>query len=98
MCLNSKDIPRIKAPWKEWADYGRLTLVDDVEIHPSLLTNYIQEAKRTYNIKALALDDFRFALIGKYLQEIGFDMKVNKNLKLIRPSAVSYTHLTLPTN
>ena len=28
MCLNSKDIPRIKAPWKEWADYGRLTLVD----------------------------------------------------------------------
>ncbi len=88
MCLNSKDIPRIKAPWKEWADSGRLTLVDDVEIHPSLLTNYIQEAKRTYNIKALALDDFRFALIGKYLQEIGFDMKVNKNLKLIRPSDI----------
>lgn len=88
MCLNSKDITRIKAPWKEWADSGRLTLVDDVEIHPSLLTNYIQEAKRTYNIKALALDDFRFALIGKYLQEIGFDMKVNKNLKLIRPSDI----------
>ena len=40
------------------------------------------------NIKALALDDFRFALIGKYLQEIGFDMKVNKNLKLIRPSDI----------
>ena len=58
MCLNSKDIPRIKAPWKEWADSGRLTLVDDVEIHPSLLTNYIQEAK------------------------------VNKNLKLIRPSDI----------
>lgn len=88
MCLQSKDIDRIKAPWKEWADMGRLTLVDDVEIHPSLIADYIQEKKREYNIKMLALDDFRFALIGKYLQEIGFDMKANKNLKLIRPSDI----------
>ncbi len=88
LCLKSRDIPRMKCPWREWAKEGRLTLVDDVEIHPSLLTEYIQQAKRKYAIKMLAIDDFRFALLSKYLQEIGFDTKVNKNLKMVRPSDI----------
>lgn len=88
ICLNSKDLPRIKAPWKEWAEAGRITLVDDVEIHPKLITDYIQEAKKKYTIKMMAIDDFRFALIGDALKEIGFDMKIHKNLKLIRPSDI----------
>lgn len=88
LCLQSKDLPRVKAPWKEWADAGRLTLVDDVEIHPGLITDYVQEAKRLYNIKMLALDDFRYALLSKYLQEIGFDAKTYKNMKLVRPSDI----------
>lgn len=88
LCTQSKDIPRLKVPWKEWAKEGRLTLVDDVEIHPSLITGYIQEAKKDFNIKMLAIDDFRFALLSKYLQDIGFDMKVNKNLKMVRPSDI----------
>lgn len=88
MCLKSKDIQRLKCPWSQWAAMGRLTLVDDVEIHPSLITEYIQQCKRRFNIKMLAVDDFRFALLSKYLQDIGFDMKVNKNLKLVRPSDI----------
>lgn len=88
LCLKSGDIPRMKCPWREWAKEGRLTLVDDVEIHPSLLTEYVQQAKRKYTIKMLAIDDFRFALLSKYLQEIGFDTKVNKNLKMVRPSDI----------
>ena len=40
LCLQSKDLPRIKAPWKEWADQGHITLVDDVEIHPELIVDY----------------------------------------------------------
>ena len=36
----------------------------------------------------MAIDDFRFALIGDALKEIGFDMKIHKNLKLIRPSDI----------
>ena len=88
ICMNSKDLPRIKAPWKEWAEAGRITLVDDVEIHPKLITDYIQEAKKKYTIKMMAIDDFRFALIGDALKGIGFDMKIHKNLKLIRPSDI----------
>lgn len=88
LCLNSKDIPRLKIPWKDWAREGRLTLVDDVEIHPSLITDYIQEAKSLYNIKMLAIDDFRYALLSKYLEVIGFETKVRKNLKMVRPSDI----------
>ncbi|MFR8547745.1 MAG: terminase TerL endonuclease subunit [Lachnospiraceae bacterium] len=88
LCLHSKDIPRMKCPWKEWAEEGKLTLVDDVEIHPTVITEYIREAKKDYDIKMLALDDFRFALLSRYLRDIGFDPKIYKNMKLVRPSDI----------
>lgn len=88
LCLKSKDIPRMKCPWKEWGEKGLLTLVDDVEIHPTLLTNFIKEMKLDYDIKMLALDDFRYALLSRYLKEIGFDPKIYKNTKMIRPSDI----------
>lgn len=88
LCLQSKDLPRIKAPWKEWADQGHITLVDDVEIHPELIVDYIAAQMELYSIKKMAIDDFRYALVAKYLQNIGFDAKVYKNLKLVRPSDI----------
>lgn len=88
MCLASKDIPRLKCPWKEWAASGRLTLVDDVEIHPEIVTDYIYGMRSRYMIRAIAIDDFRFALLARALNEIGFDPKDKKNLKLVRPSDV----------
>lgn len=88
LCLQSKDLPRIKAPWKEWADQGHITLVDDVEIHPELIVDYIATQMKYYSIKKMAIDDFRYALVAKYLQNIGFDAKVYKNLKLVRPSDI----------
>lgn len=87
MCTGSKDIPRLKCPWKEWVDTGRLTLVDDVEIHPEIITAYLTEMKRRYAIRAVAIDDFRYALLARYLSSIGFD-RANKNLKLVRPSDI----------
>lgn len=88
LCTNSKDIPRMKCPWKEWAEDGKLTLVDDVEIHPTVLTEYIAEAKKEYDVRMLALDDFRYALVSRYLKDIGFDPKIYKNVKLVRPSDI----------
>ena len=87
MCSASKDIPRIRAPWKEWVDKGRLTIVDDVEIHPEVITEYINDAKRNYRIMGVAIDDFRYALLSRALSGIGFD-KDHKNLKLVRPSDI----------
>lgn len=88
MCLQSKDLQRLKIPWRDWAREGRITLVDDVEIHPSLITDYIHNAKKDFNIRMLAIDNFRFTLLSRQLQEIGFDMKAAKNLKLVRPSDI----------
>ena len=88
LCAKSTDIPRMKCPWKEWAQNGRLTVVDDVEINPHYITDWLKDAKKTYNIRALAIDDFRFALLAGALEEIGFDCKARKNLKMVRPSDI----------
>lgn len=88
MCLKSKDIPRIKAPWKEWANRGLLDLIDDVEIHPEIIVDYIAKQMEYYSIKMTAIDDFRYALLSQYLKSIGFDAKTYKNLKLVRPSDI----------
>ena len=34
LCLKSKTLSRIKAPWKDWAEKGHVTAVDDVSISP----------------------------------------------------------------
>ena len=88
LCLNSKDLPRIKAPWREWANRGLIDLVDDVEIHPETIVEYIEMQKEYYSIKMMAIDDFRYALLAQYLKGIGFDAKAYKNLKLVRPSDI----------
>lgn len=85
LCLKSKDLDRIKAPWREWADAGLLTLVDDVEIHPDLLAEYIETLAQRYYIRALALDNNRYALVSRSLRQIGFDAKDYKNVRLVRP-------------
>lgn len=88
VCGQSKDLPRIKAPWQAWAEKGDITFVDDVSIHPDLLAQYILKAGRLYTIKGLALDNFRYTLLENSLKQIGFDNKERKNVKLVQPSDI----------
>ncbi len=88
LCLKSADIPRLKIPWQQWADEGKLTLVDDVEISPDLLAEYIAEQAIKYNIVKLALDNYRYALLSEALRKVGFDAKDYKNVYLVRPSDI----------
>jgi phage terminase large subunit-like protein len=88
LCLKSADIPRLKIPWKLWSEQGYLTLVDDVEISPDLLADYIAEQAIKYNIQKLALDNYRYALLTKSLRRVGFDAKDYKNVYLVRPSDI----------
>ena len=91
ICTNSKDLPRITAPWKQWAAEGFLTVVDEVEIKPEVVIDYITELKKKYIIKYVAIDDFRYALLSNALKKIGVDTKIYKNLKLVRPSDIMRT-------
>lgn len=86
VCRQSADLGRIKAPLDEWAAQGLLTWIDDVEIPPTVVTEWVSEQAEKYGIKIIALDDFRYALMAAALRGIGFDAKEHKNVKLIRPS------------
>ena len=88
LCAKSPDLSRIHAPWQEWAAAGQVTVVQDVEIAPELLTEYIYRAAIKYNITCICLDNFRFALMREALEKIGFDPKERKNVRLIRPSDI----------
>lgn len=88
ICLKSKDLHRIRAPWQEWEKAGLVTVVDDVEISPHLITDYLEKQMMKYNIIAAAIDKFRYALLSKALAKIGFDVRERKNLKVVRPSDI----------
>ena len=88
VCSQSKTLPRVKAPWKEWAKQGHLTVVQDVSIHPDLLAQYIAQAMRKYNVKMLAMDHHRWTLVSESLKKIGFDANDKSRVKLVRPSDI----------
>ena len=88
LCSHSADIPRMKCAWPEWAAAGLITVVDDVEIAPTLITDWLAEQAEIYHIEKIALDNFRYALMKKALAEIGFSAKEHRNVKLVRPSDV----------
>lgn len=85
ICTQNPDLMRIKAPWRGWDE---CIPVDDVEISPELLTDYISETGQKHNIKKAAIDNFRYALMKDALEKIGFDPKDRKNLYLTRPSDI----------
>jgi len=87
LCLQSKVLHRLTIPYREWAAQGLITLVDDVEIHPDLLCEWILRQGQKYQIKQVALDNFRYALFTNSLKNIGFDAN-DKNVKLVRPSDI----------
>lgn len=82
ICSASKDIPRIKAPWREWVKKGQLEYVDDIEIHPSVIANYIFEMGKKYSIVMVAIDNYRYTLMADALSKVGIS-KEHGNLMLV---------------
>lgn len=87
-CNQSKDKSRIKPNLKAWEEMGILTIVDDVEIHPQIIVDWIKEKRETYNITKIVMDDFRYTLFSSYLKSIGFDSKDKERMKRIRHSDI----------
>ena len=88
ICLQSKTLPRVHAPWQAWAEQGHATLIDDVSIPPEVIAEYIAMMGRKYHIKALAMDNFRWALMADALKKIGFDANDKNRVRLIRTSDI----------
>lgn len=88
ICAQSKTLPRVKAPWKAWAEAGHCTVVEDVSIHPDLLADYIRLAGQQYNLKLLCMDHYRWTLVSESFKKIGFDANDKSRVKLVRPSDI----------
>ena len=88
ICAQSKTLPRVKAPWKAWAEAGHCTVVEDVSIHPDLLADYVRLAGQQYNLKLLCMDHYRWTLVSESFKKIGFDANDKSRVKLVRPSDI----------
>lgn len=88
VCRQSADLGRIKAPLDEWEAAGLLEFVDDVEVSPWLVTDWIIDQMRLYDVMRVSIDSYRFSLLKRELEGIGFDDKKRKNIKLVRPSDI----------
>lgn len=88
VCTQSKTLTRVRVPWRDWAEKGDITVVDDVSIHPDLLAGWVLAQARLYHMAGLAMDNFRWTLVSQSFQKIGFDPAVRKNVKLVRPSDI----------
>lgn len=94
VCERCLDLPRIKAPLREWEKAGYLTFIDDVEISPDTVANWFYEKGKHYNITRLFADNYRFTLLKKAFKEVGFDTDKGgkNNVTLIRPSDIMYAY------
>ena len=90
-CAASNDKHRIKIPLNDMAERGLLTIVNDVEINPTLIAEWIYEQRMIYNIEKIAIDNYRYSLMSKALRDIGYDAN-DKTIKLVRPSDIMLVH------
>ena len=99
VCLQSKTLHRVRAPIRDWADLPLpgiegetlVTLVDDVSIAPRLIAQYVQQIGRIFNIRQIAMDNFRWGALGEELRKIGFDAQDRQRVLLVRPSGIMQT-------
>ena len=86
-CTASNDRGRIKYPLHEAVEKGVLTIVDDVEINPILIADWLSEQRLKYDIDKIAVDSYRYSLLSRALSSIGYEAK-DKMVKLVRPSDI----------
>jgi phage terminase large subunit-like protein len=87
VCSRSADLPRIKAPLRQWEAQGLLTFIDAPEIPPDIPAIWLatEAAKRGCMILRAGIDNYRFTLMKNALAGVNLSDE-NKRVKLIRPS------------
>lgn len=88
VCKRNQNFNRLNCPWQVWEEMNLLTVVDNVEIDPNMIADYIKKMKSLYHIKKVCIDNFRYTVMASALKSAGFDAKEKKNVKLVRPSDI----------
>lgn len=87
-CKNSKDAGRIKFPLDEAERDGYLTIVDDVEVHPQVVADWVLEQSRVYDVRKIGIDKYRHTLLKRELEANGFSADKDGMVKIVRPSDI----------
>lgn len=61
--------------------------MDDIEIHPSVIANYIAETGKKYSIAMVAIDNYRYSLLSDALARVGIS-KEHGNLMLVKQTDI----------
>lgn len=87
-CAQSKDRGRIKIPLDEMERRGILTIVDDVEVPASAVAEWIAALRTKCNVAMVAADSYRWSLLSRALEAIGYNARDRTQVKLVRPSDI----------
>lgn len=87
-CTASNDKHRIKFPLHQAVENGTLTIVDDVEINPSIVAKWVEEQRMKYNIKKIAVDSYRYSILSRALKDDAHFDANRGQIKLTRPSDI----------
>lgn len=85
VCTRSRDLPRIKPPLEQWQQMGVMTFVDDIEIPTATVASWIRSCQEMYDVRAVAVDDYRYDIVKGALENLGFDAKKDTIVK-VRPT------------
>lgn len=72
VCSQCKDLSRIKFPIQDAVERGLITWVEDVEIPPELPAKWLSEQMAVKRVIGVAIDDYRFGIMKKALEGVGF--------------------------
>lgn len=92
VCRSGRDLAGIKAPLDEWERRGDLEFVDGPEIPPECVSGWFARKGQRYDILALAIDSYRYALMRYVLTQAGFGGETGRKIKLTRPSDLMRSH------
>ena len=90
ICGNNRDLSGIKAPYIQWCNDGFGTIVNDKEVSPEQVIDWVFNLcdENDYNIVSVALDNFKKGIFSSILEKYGYSNDLD-NLKIIRPSDIA---------
>lgn len=90
ICGKNRDLPGIKAPYRDWCSQGFGTIVDDKEVAPDMVVGWAMGLceEHGYNVVSVGLDNFKKGIYQEEFEKYGFSKDIG-NLRLIRPSDIA---------
>lgn len=90
ICGKNRDLAGIKAPYQQWCNDGYGSLIDEKEVSPELVLEWVFNLaeEHDYNIVGVALDNFKKGIFSSILEKYGYSKDLD-NLRIIRPSDIA---------